>query len=294
MSSEIFFSNLEYILFTGDSPVSLFFAFVFGGLCGSFLNVCAYRIPIGRSIVLPASSCFSCGEPVRWYHNVPVLGYLLLGGRCHDCGSPFSWRYAAVELLTACFSCAFFYRHGGFTFPYFYWFAFYCVLTVVFLIDLDHWLILDSVVFPSAAFALIAGLFVEQKADSGLWLSFLLPSLPVNSMIMSAADSVAGGLFGLILFAAISFYGAIVFRREAMGGGDVKFALMIGAFLGLELSVEAFVLSFVIGVVCLVPFMIFRGKSGKDPVPFGTFMAVGAVVALFFGDFIKNCFFALY
>ena len=294
MSETSFYENLIYLLFTHDCPVSLCLAFVFGSLCGSFLNVCVYRIPIGRSIVLPASSCFSCGEPVKPHFNIPIIGYLMLGGRCHDCGSPFSGRYALVEFIAGCCSCLLFYVYGGFSLSYFYWFAFFCILAVVFLIDLDHWLILDSVIFPAAVFAFSAGLFICSKQFSGFWVQSFFPALPSDPCWRSCFDSVAGGLFGFALFTMISFFGSLVFRREAMGGGDIKFAFLIGIFLGIGKAAEAFFLSFIIGALLLAPFMIFMKKSGKAPVPFGTFMAIGAFIAMLFGDYLRDWFFSLY
>lgn len=293
MSINDFLVNLHVILFTRDAFVSLFIAFIFGSLVGSFLNVCVCRIPLLRSVVYPGSSCFSCGEPVKSRYNLPVLGYLILRGKCYECGASFSYRYALVELTVGIFSCVLFYLFGGFTVTYFYFFAFFCVLTIVFLIDLDYWLILDAVIVPSGIVGLIAGLVVPEKLTFASWVYYSFPGVS-NSYLVAFIDSLSGGMAGFLLFSFIAFFGALIFKQEAMGGGDIKFAFLIGVFLGLEKGLQAFLLSFFAGALSLLPVMIFNGKSLKEPVPFGTFMAIGAGIAFFFGDFIKNWLFSLY
>lgn len=289
MNLEQFLNNLSFILFTHDFPISLFFAFIFGALVGSFLNVCVYRIPAGRSIVSPSSSCFSCGEIIKWYFNIPILGYFLLKGKCHDCGSPFSCRYALVEFITACLSCLLFYSLGGFTISYFYYFFFFCFLIVVFLIDLDRWLILDSILMPAGFFAFLFSPVVIQKTDcKDLFYLFSLPIYNMPDWCYICIDSILGGLLGFVLFYGISFYGLLVFKQDAMGGGDIKFALCIGLFLGIEKSIYAFILSFIIGVIFLFPFMIIKKKSGREPIPFGTFMAVASIFSFFFCGLIRK------
>ena len=179
---------------------------------GSFLNVCAYRIPAGRSIVSPASSCFSCGEIIKWYFNLPILGYIFLKGRCHDCGSKFSCRYAIVEFITGCLSCILFYRLGGFTLSFFYYFFFFCFLTVVFLIDLDRWLILDSILITAGLFGFFLSPFIISKIDC--YYLFSLFSIPLNNIHNWGyifLDSFFGGLFGFFFFYLFLFYGFYVF-----------------------------------------------------------------------------------
>lgn len=289
MNSEQFLNNLSFILFTHDSPISLFFAFIFGALVGSFLNVCAYRIPAGRSIVSPASSCFSCGEIIKWYFNLPILGYIFLKGRCHDCGSKFSCRYAIVEFITGCLSCILFYRLGGFTLSFFYYFFFFCFLTVVFLIDLDRWLILDSILITAGLFGFFLSPFIISKIDcKDLFSLFSIPLNNIPNWGYIFIDSFLGGILGFVVFYGISFYGLLVFKQDAMGGGDVKFAFCIGLFLGIEKSIYAFILSFIIGVIFLLPFMLINKKSGREPIPFGTFMAIASVCSFLFSDWIRK------
>ncbi len=256
---------------------------------GSFLNVCAYRIPAGRSIVSPASSCFSCGEIIKWYFNLPILGYIFLKGRCHDCGSKFSCRYAIVEFITGCLSCILFYRLGGFTLSFFYYFFFFCFLTVVFLIDLDRWLILDSILITAGLFGFFLSPFIISKIDcKDLFSLFSIPLNNIPNWGYIFIDSFLGGILGFVVFYGISFYGLLVFKQDAMGGGDVKFAFCIGLFLGIEKSIYAFILSFIIGVIFLLPFMLINKKSGREPIPFGTFMAMASVCSFLFSDLIRK------
>ncbi len=251
--------------------------------------MCAYRIPAGRSIVSPSSSCFSCGEIIKWYFNLPIVGYLLLKGKCHDCGSKFSCRYAVVEFITACLSCLLFYRFGGFTISFFYYFFFLCFLTVVFLIDLDRWLILDSVLLPAGLFGFLLSPLIVQKIDcKDIFYLFSIPIYNIPNWGYILIDSLLAGILGFVVFYGISFYGLLVFKQDAMGGGDVKFAFCIGLFLGIEKSIYAFILSFIIGVIFLLPFMLINKKSGREPIPFGTFMAMASVCSFLFSDLIRK------
>ena len=196
-------------------------AAVFGAMTGSFLNVCIYRIPEGRSIVFPGSTC-ACGRPIPFYHNIPILTWLILRGKASCCGAPFSVRYPAVELLTAVL---------------FLWVwtiyppvvALLGMLFVAFLIcstfiDLDHMIIPDR-------FS-IGGMVI------GVILSFIFPSLhgvdglPIVSNIQSGVSAIVGALVGAGLVYWIAVLGEIVFRKPAMGEGDVKFVGFIGAFFG--------------------------------------------------------------
>lgn len=246
------------------------FALTLGMLVGSFLNVVIYRVPLGRSIVLPPSACTVCNTPLAWYQNIPVISYLALAGRCRFCGTPYSFRYAALEFITGLFflACQLW---GGF----FSWFflksaVLFCFCLVVFFIDLDHWIIPDGInlagVLVGFAFSLVSFLdapevLVEMLGPRGA----------------SLVWSMLGSLAGLAFFWAIQVVGLILVKQEAMGGGDVKFAALIGAFLGPMLAIWSFLLSFFLGALFAVPLVVLRRGGGKDPIPFGTFMAIAAV-----------------
>ncbi len=280
---DTFLYNFNYLFNSTNSVIA--FVFVLGSLIGSFLNVCAYRLPIGRSIVSPGSACVSCGQPVKYFLNVPILGYFFLRGRCAECASPFSFRYALIEFIVACLTVFLFVYNGGFTLDFFYWLFFTAVLVVVFLIDLDHWLILDCVTVPAIIVGLIGYSFLGSADYHDSFLFFFFPELTfyTNGLLFNFFDSVLGIAFGYIFFSFISFWGTVILRQEAMGGGDIKFAMVIGAFLGLEQSLIAFMMSFFVGFLFVVPFLLFLKKSGREPLPFGTFMAIAAFVTLFWG-----------
>jgi leader peptidase (prepilin peptidase)/N-methyltransferase len=216
----------NYAEFSADFP--WFFpviAGVFGALIGSFLNVCIYRIPAGKSIVRPGSHC-ACGQPIAWYDNIPVLSWFILRGRARCCGRPYSFRYAFVELLTAGFFLWSWLRFApespgkavcGM--------VFISILICATFIDLDHMIIPD-------AFTIWAGV-------AGVILSFAVPLLHGRShefaaiaSFRSGLDAILGLLVGSGLVLWIALLAEAVLKKEAMGFGDVKFVGMIGAFCG--------------------------------------------------------------
>jgi leader peptidase (prepilin peptidase)/N-methyltransferase len=240
-------------------------AFGPGLAIGSFLNVVAARLPLQRSIVQPRSACMSCGNELAWYDNLPLFSYALLRGRCRSCGIRISLLYPAVELATAVLLAACFVRFGlsgqaavG---------AFFCVVLVaVSSIDLTHRIIPNRIVVPAAALMLVAQTALQPSPE---W----------------ALASVAAGLF---LFAAAVAYPA------GMGMGDVKLALLMGAALGRCVSV-----AMMAGMLAaLVPsiFLLARhgGAARKMGIPFGPFLALGSVIALFAGGPLLHAYWALF
>jgi leader peptidase (prepilin peptidase)/N-methyltransferase len=224
---------------------------------GSFLNVVAARVPLKRSLVRPRSACGSCGAAIAWYDNIPLLSYVLLRGRCRSCGTGFSLRYPAVELLTALLVAASFLAFGlsGKAVVA----AFFCsVLVVLSAIDLEHRILPDRIVLPSAAVVLAANTALD-------------PSL---QWVLAA--------FGASLFLFL----AVLAHPAGMGMGDVKLALLLGAALGKTVPV-----ALMLGMmVALLPAAVLLARHGsaarKMAIPFGPFLAFGSVVALFAGDFL--------
>jgi leader peptidase (prepilin peptidase)/N-methyltransferase len=237
--------------------------FVLIGLCaGSFLNVCIHRLPKGESVVRPGSRCTSCGLSIRWYDNIPVLGFLLLGGRCRGCGGRISWRYPVVEVLTGLLFLATVWRFGLDARTIFL-LIFLCGLVVVTFIDLDHEIIPHAVTLPGIPLGLIASLITRDP---------------------SPRDAIAGALVGAGLVYLVAVYAEVALRRESMGGGDINLLAMIGAFLGWKQVFLSFFLAVAAGA-CLSLLLIAAGVlSRKDRIPFGPFLALGAVVSLFAGD----------
>ena len=264
---------------TQMETLQLIYALLIGMTVGSFLNVVAWRVPRGESIVRPGSRCTSCGNAIPWYDNIPVLSWFILRGRCRNCGARFSIRYALVELLTGLLFAGIFLKFG-ISWLFVKNAVFVSLLICVVLTDIDHWIILDSVslggIVIGLAFSLIPG---------GVG---ILPSL------LSAA-----GAFSL--FFLIRFVSELILKRRpgytiapeghedevdefqgGMGWGDIKLAGMIGAFLGPSSTAMALFIAFLTGALTGIA-VIIAGRNRRIPIPFGPFLALGAIVAVFAG-----------
>ncbi len=238
------------------------FIFISGAAIGSFLNVCIARLPGQVSLVSPSSSCPQCRRPIRFYDNIPLVSFFVLRGRCRDCGGRISRRYPLVEFLTGGLAVLL-WRHFGPGAPFIFHFIFVSALLLTTFIDYDHQIIPDLVTLPGIPFfSLAAVLFL----DLTFWDSFF--------------GLVAGGgslyLLGL-------FHGLIT-GREGMGGGDIKLLAMIGAFLGWQSLLFVVLVSSFLGAAVGVALILSRGKDLRYAVPFGPFLAVGAVGYIFLGD----------
>ena len=237
-------------------------SFVFGAIIGSFLNVCIHRLPKEESIVTPGSHCPQCKNPIRFYDNLPLLSYLVLRGKCRHCGQPISLQYPMVEGVTALSSWALFVKFGPSP-SYFLFFSFIAALIVITVIDLYHQIIPDVISLPGIGVGLLGAFAVSH-------LSFL--------------DSLLGLLLGggsLFLVATVYEW---LFKREGMGGGDVKLLAMVGAFLGWKAVILTILLSSLIGSVVGISIMVLKGKDFKYAIPFGPFLSLGAVISLFYGQ----------
>jgi leader peptidase (prepilin peptidase)/N-methyltransferase len=240
--------------------------FCLGCCLGSFFNVVIYRVPHGKSIVSPGSHCPQCQNPIPAYDNIPLLSFLLLRGRCRFCGARISWRYPMVELLAGVMVLLLFRRYGWQS-QFFVELIFSSALLVIFFIDLDTMLIPDVISLPGIAIGFAA--------------SFLTPRL-------SWLDSLTGILLGGGLFYAIAI-GYQWFRgQEGLGGGDIKLLAMIGAFLGWSGVVFTILVSSMTGAVVGLIAMR-RSKEGfSTMLPFGPFLALGAICYLFWGEAFLN------
>lgn len=244
--------------------------FIFGAVIGSFLNVCIYRIPAGVSIVKPASRCPYCQAAIRWYQNIPILSYLVLRGRCSSCGHSISIRYPLVEALTGLLFVLIFHVFGFMWATPVYWLL-AAALVVVTFIDLDHQIIPDVISLPGIAV--------------GFLLSFLLP-------FVSWSDSLFGILLGggsLYLVAKVYYW---LTRVEGMGGGDVKLLAMIGAFMGWKAILPTIFIGSLVGSVIGVSVMLYRKAGSRLAIPFGPFLALGAVIYLLYGPALIQWYFS--
>ena len=252
-------------------PIQLAILVILGLAVGSFLNVCIHRLPRGESLALPPSRCPACEYRLRWFDNIPVVSYALLAGRCRKCRAAISIRYPLVELATM----ALFVMHG----EVFGWSAllvprllFACAMIVLFAIDLEHHLLPNVITLPAIAIGLIS--------------SAVLPPGIVDALI---GVILGGGVLWLIGEAYFRYSG-----QEGMGGGDVKMLAMIGAFLGWKLVLVTLVLSSVAGSLIGLFVIVIKRGGMKYALPYGTFLALGALVASLAGDQIVNWYVSLY
>ena len=253
-----------------------FIFFAFGAVVGSFLNVCIHRLPLGRSVVRPPSHCPSCGKTIPWYDNVPLVSYLVLKARCRSCRAPIRGRYFVVEFLTACLSLALFLVFDLSVLTAVYA-AFGFALIVVTFIDFQHRIIPDVISVPGAGLGLILSLLVrELHPEAVMWPWDSLVGPPWDRVL----DSVSGLVFGAGLLWGLGVVWEMAFRKEAMGFGDVKLAAMMGAFLGWQLMLLAIFVSSVIGSIVG---LILLAKTKDHYIPYGPYLALGALVAVFFG-----------
>jgi leader peptidase (prepilin peptidase)/N-methyltransferase len=241
--------------------------YIFVGLIGlaigSFANVLIYRLPREKNVVISRSACPKCGTMLRWYHNVPLISFAVLRGKCGFCKAPISWRYPLVESVNALLYLYFLLQFGlSLEFLVFCYLA--TVLLVVFFVDLDFQIIPDQLTYSSMVLGLLVAL------------------LPGGIDIASACIGLLVGGGALYLIAML---GDMLFKKESMGGGDIKLAAMLGAFLGWQKVLLIFLSSAVIGLVVSVVVMAFSAKLRQERViPFGPFLALAAVVAMLYGD----------
>jgi leader peptidase (prepilin peptidase)/N-methyltransferase len=232
-----------------------------GLIVGSFLNVCIYRLPRRESINWPGSHCTACNRPLSWYENVPVISWLVLRGRCRTCGERISIIYPLVELIT----CVLFvagYVIYGWTPMLAVRLAFACAMVVLFAIDLRHHLLPNVITVPGIVIGFLLSLFLPPG-----WKASLI-------------GLIAGG--GVLFAIAEGYYR--LRGVEGLGMGDVKMLSMIGAFLGWKLMLVTLILGSFAGSLIGVG-VIALGRGGmKAALPFGTFLAVGALTAAVVGD----------
>jgi leader peptidase (prepilin peptidase)/N-methyltransferase len=233
---------------------------IFGALVGSFLNVCIIRLPKGESIIIPGSHCPQCNHPIKFYDNIPLISYLLLGGKCRYCKRSISAQYPLVEGTTAISSLLLFLKYG-LSLSYFFYFSFVAALIIITVIDLYHQIIPDVISIPGIGVGLLGALIIPHITFFNSLLGILL----------------GGGS----LFVVATFY-QWLFKREGMGGGDVKLLAMIGAFLGWDAVILTILLSSLIGSITGIIIMVLKGKDFKYAIPFGPFLSLGAVIALFY------------
>ena len=232
----------------------------FGAIVGSFLNVCIYRLPLGKSVVWPASACPQCRRELSWYENVPVLSYLALRGRCRTCHVWIGVQYPIVEALTSAMFALAWWAYGP-TPLFASRVVFGCALIVLFAIDLEHHLLPNAITLPGIVVGFVFSVFTEPG-----WIASLI-------------GIAAGG--GVLYLVAEAYYR--VRHEEGLGMGDVKMLAMIGAFVGWKLTLVALMMASLSG--SLIGLVVIASRRGgmKYALPFGTFLALGAAAAATIG-----------
>lgn len=252
-------------LVLGHGPAGGIISFLWGMIWGSFFNVCILRIPAEQSLTFEGSRCPNCLKLLRWYHNIPVVSYLVLRAKCAYCSTRISWQYPAVELTSGALFLWLYVRYGW-DLRFLLHGVFCSLLLVISVIDLHHQIIPDELSLPG----IVAGIAV----------SFVLPGVVWSEAVLGVI--LGGGFFLLVAYGYEWMTG-----REGLGGGDVKLLAMIGAWLGLKSILPVVVISSFLGAFLGLGLMLFKGRDFKMAIPFGPFLAVGAFVYLFWSDAIN-------
>ena len=230
---------------------------------GSFLNVVIYRLPRKKPLMFERSACPNCRMPIPFYHNIPIISYMILLGRCSACRHPISPRYPLVELLNGGFYLLFFFIDG--LTPQFGVHCFLAsALIAIFFIDLDHQIIPDAITIPGMVVGIVSSIFITPPG---------------------ILNSVIGFFVGGLSLLGIAYLGEWLFKKEAMGGGDIKMAAMMGAFVGWQKILMIFFGGAIIGMIVSVIWMALSKKIRQERViPFGPFLAMAAIVVVIYGE----------
>lgn len=234
---------------------------IFGALIGSFLNVCIHRLPRGESLVAPRSRCPACRVPIQAIDNIPVVSFLWLHGRCRHCNAAISLRYPVVEALNACGYVLLWHRFGAMAETVVYG-VFFSALLVVTFIDWDFQIIPNVITYPG----IVLGLVSTATVLAGGFL-----------------DAALGAVLGGGLLYGVARLSEWWLKKEGMGLGDVKLLAMIGAFLGWRAVLVTIFVGALAGSFIGLTLMGLKLKRREDPIPFGPFLALGAVTAMFAG-----------
>jgi len=246
--------------------------FVLGALLGSFANVVIYRMPREESVVTPGSHCFSCKAPVRWFDNIPIFSWFILRGKCRRCGARFSIRYSLVELLMAVLF-ALSYHYAGISWSLIEYLLFIFGLVVCTFIDLDHMILPDEFTLSGIVIGLVGAALNPDR-------HFL--------------DALLGVLFGGGFLWGIAYAYHVITKQDGMGGGDIKLLAWIGALLGWKAIPFVIMTSAIVGSVVGLVASRKQAAGLKTVIPFGPYLALGAVIYLFGGENIAVWYLSLF
>ncbi len=248
-------------------PITPWFVFVMGAVVGSFLNVCIHRMPRDLSVVVPRSFCPHCKAKIPWYENIPLLSYLLLQGKCFRCRRPIAFRYFLVE-LTAALIAWLLWRQYGLSAEFVSSCIFFAMIIVATMTDFETGLIPDEITIGGMIAGLALSVTGHGHFEQALW---------YQKFIASLAGLVAGG--GILIL--VGWLGKLAFKKDSMGGGDVKLLAMIGAFIG----VTKVGLVFLLAPFPALPFALWqRFVKKEETIPFGPFLALAGAFMFMMGD----------
>jgi leader peptidase (prepilin peptidase)/N-methyltransferase len=257
--------------------------FLFGLLIGSFLNVAIVRLPRGRSVVSPPSHCPRCKTRIKFYDNIPLISFLILRGKCRNCGETISWRYPLVELMNGLFY-AWIVKEFWISGESFLMMAFCSSLIVITFIDIDFQIIPDVITLPGILLGVsIAPFFMSSLTDPlPFYIDRMLPHM--WPYLKSFLNSVIGLVSGALPLLAIGWIWEKLRHVEAMGGGDIKMMAMVGSFVGWKGALLTIMLGAFAGSVVGVALIVLKRRAVDRIIPFGPFLAIGAIATLFYGS----------
>ncbi len=263
------------------------------------MNVCIYRIPRDESIAFPPSRCPNCGRKLTFWDLIPIFSFLFLKGKCRYCGEKINLRYPIVEILSACLFIGF-YLIFGISYFYFKFVLLFSALLVVFFVDLSEKIIPDLISIPFTLIGIILSTFETfiPKLTTLIWQNANLYSsisslskvksqvglLSNNNNKLPIINSLLGIAIGYFILLLIAYLGKYFLKKEAMGGGDVKLAGMLGSFLGWKLNCISLYFSFLIGGSVAIVLLIIKKKNLKDQIAFGPAIILGALLSILYGE----------
>lgn len=258
--------------------------FLWGLSLGSFINVLVYRLPRGKSVVMPRSACPACAAPIKWFDNIPLLSFIRLRARCRNCGARISWRYPILELLTGIlFVWVHFYVLGtsrDLILVPFYWY-FCASLVALSAIDLEHYIIPDRINYPLVVVGLALAALYPEHLGGG--------SLSAGLRLSGAGLVVGAGALYLI-----RLLGRGLFKKEAMGMGDVKLLAAVGAWQGWQSALLAIFLGAAAAAVVGLLMIAAKKARWQSKLPFGPYLALGSLATLFYGSSLIHWYLGLY
>jgi leader peptidase (prepilin peptidase) / N-methyltransferase len=258
-----------------------------GACIGSFLNVVIYRVPNGMSL-LTSSACPNCQRSIKFYHNVPVFGWLMLGGKCSTCGEPIAWRYPAVELLTGVLFCVVYWQVG--LTPYLaIALAFTAAMTALIFIDAEHMILPNVITYPMFVIALILRVVYPIALEGNYFSDTAYAPISYLQGWPEWAVSLTAGLLGALVGGGSLWLVGAIWKAlrgvDAMGLGDVKLLLGIGALFGWRLTILTIFLGAFTGAIAgIVVISRQKEKDLQTQIPFGIFLGIGSITAMLFGE----------